>query len=250
MRLDIYLTEKFKSRNKAGEAIKRGEVLYNGNLAKPSQEIKDYNLISFNEPDEYYVSNGGYKLSKAIKEFNISVSGLIGADIGASTGGFTDCLLKNGAKKIYAIDVGENLLNEDLKKDNRIIKIENTNARFLTKEIFEEALDFIVIDVSFISVKHILPRLSEIIKDGKFLIVLIKPQFECENKNINKNGIVTDSKTRKNILKNIIDYCIYLKLFPYGITFAPLKPDKNTEYLLYLKKGIACEFKTILDNLS
>jgi len=250
MRLDIFLTEKFHSRNKAGEAIKRGEVLYNGQVVKPSQIIKDENLITFSKPLEYYVSNGGYKLSKALKDFKLNVDNLIIADIGASTGGFTDCLLQNNAQKVYAIDVGESQLDQDLKNDKRVIIKDNTNARYLTKEIFEDKLDFIVMDVSFISVKLILPQIINILEDGKSLIILIKPQFECEHKKINKNGIVTDKNFRKTIIKNIIDFCAILKLYTYGITNAPIKTDKNIEYLLYLKKGEINNLKySILDIL-
>jgi 23S rRNA (cytidine1920-2'-O)/16S rRNA (cytidine1409-2'-O)-methyltransferase len=246
MRLDVFLTEKYNSRNKAGEAIKRGEVLYNDQIVKPSQIVKNEKLITFSKPLEYFVSNGGYKLSKALKDFNISVNNLIIADIGASTGGFTDCLLQNNAKKVYAIDVGESQLNEQLKNDTRVIIKDNTNARYLSNDLFEEKLDCIVMDVSFISIKLILPKLVNVLENGKILIILIKPQFECENKNINKNGIVTDKKTRKKILLDIIEYCNILKLYTYGIINAPIKAEKNIEYLIYLKKSEKSSFKNSL----
>jgi len=250
MRLDVFLTEKFKSRTKALEAIKRGEVLYNGKSTKPSQTVSDEKLISLLVPDEYYVSNGGYKLSKALKDFNISADNLIIADIGASTGGFTDCLLQNNAKMVYAVDVGESQLTEELKNNPKVVIKDNINARYITKANFEDALDLIVMDVSFISIKLILPQLVNLIETGKQLIILIKPQFECEHKKINKNGIVTDRAVRKKIINSIIEYCNVLKLYTFGITNAPIKPEKNIEYLIYLKKDEISNFKiSLLDKL-
>ncbi|MBQ7323511.1 MAG: hypothetical protein IJW96_02995 [Clostridia bacterium] len=162
MRADKYFAEKFGSRTKSAEAIEKGLVLVNGKTIKPKIEIKETDIITFIESEELFVSNGGYKLDRAIKTFSFQAQGLTFVDIGASTGGFTDCLLQNGAKKVYAIDVGESLLHEKLVGDERIIPMENTNARYLTKEDFPEEIQGVVTDVSFISLRLIFPVIHEI----------------------------------------------------------------------------------------
>ena len=152
MRIDKFLAEKFGSRTKAAEAIGRGLVTVNGKIVSPSYEVKDSDSLSFVRAEESYVSNGGYKLSKALKDFGLSVKDKTFIDVGASNGGFTDCLLQNEAKKVYCIDVGESQLDKSL-RDKNVIVIDNFNARNLNKEMFREEIDGAVIDVSFISLK-------------------------------------------------------------------------------------------------
>ena len=153
MRADKFFAEKFGSRTKSAEAIEKGWVLINGKAIKPKSEIKETDLITFIEPEERFVSNGGYKLDRAIKTFSFACEGKVFVDIGASTGGFTDCLLQNDAKRVYTVDVGESLLHERLLEDSRIVQMENMNARYLKKSDFPEKIDGIVTDVSFISLR-------------------------------------------------------------------------------------------------
>ncbi len=234
MRADKYLAEKFGSRTKAAEAIERGLVLINGKIIKSKEEIKETDEITFVERTTSFVSNGGYKLARAIETFSLSCKDKIFADIGASTGGFTDCLLQNGAKKIYAIDVGESLLHESLLTNKAIVRMENTNARYLKKENFADCLDGVVTDVSFISLRLIFPSIKEILSPDGEAVVLIKPQFECENKNIGKSGIVHSSAHPK-IVEKVLGYAMETGLYPFGITNAPVRKGKNIEYVLWLK---------------
>ena len=234
MRADKYFAEKFGSRTKSAEAIEKGLVLVNGRKIKPKDEVKETDEILFVEAEEYYVSNGGYKLSRGIKTFDFCCKDKIFADIGASTGGFTQCLLQNGAKKVYAIDVGESLLHESIIADERVCVMDNTNARYLTAEDFSLPLDGVVTDVSFISLRLILPSIAVILKENGSAFVLIKPQFECEKKNIGKSGIVHPS-AHAEIVEKVLTYCKESGLYPFGIVNAPIRKGKNIEYILYLK---------------
>ena len=234
MRADKFFADKFGSRTKAAEAIEKGLVLVNGKPIKAKTEIKESDLISFVEAEELFVSNGGYKLDRAIKTFNFDCAGKIFADIGASTGGFTDCLLQYGAKKVYAIDVGESLLHESLLDDKRIVRMENTNARYLKKEDFLDSLDGVVTDVSFISLRLIFPVIKEILQENGDAFVLIKPQFECEKKHIGKSGIVTPS-AHAEIVKKVLKYLAECDLYAYGIVNAPIRKGKNVEYILHIR---------------
>ncbi|MBQ8429167.1 MAG: TlyA family RNA methyltransferase [Clostridia bacterium] len=234
MRADKYFSERYGSRTKAAEAIEKGLVLVNGKLIKPKTEISENDEIQFITPTENYVSNGGYKLARAIERFNFSCKDLIFADIGASTGGFTDCLLQNGAKKVYTVDVGESLLHESLCGDSRIVQMENTNARYLTKADFSDEIDGIVADVSFISLRLIFPVIKEILQNNGHAFVLIKPQFECENKHIGKSGIVATS-AHADIVKKVLEYAEENGLYPHAIVNAPVRKGKNIEYVLYVR---------------
>ena len=238
MRLDRYLADNFNSRTKAAQAIEEGLVLINGKTVSPSYEFKDSDEISFIEPKERFVSNGGYKLSKALKDFNFSVEGKVFADIGASNGGFTDCLFQNGAKKVYCIDVGESQLDESLKGKNVVI-LDNLNARNLTKDTFFEPIDSAVIDVSFISLTYILKNVADVLDDGGHVIALLKPQFECEGKNIVKGGIVKDTAIHKKVITKIYNFAQECGLATLNLTNAPIKKDKNKEYLILLCKSAA-----------
>lgn len=236
MRIDKHLAEKFGSRTKASEAIGSGRVLVNGKRISPSYEVRDEDKIEIIAADESFVSAGGYKLSKAIKEFGFEVKDKVFADIGASTGGFTDCLLQNGAKKIYCIDVGENQLDKSLICDKTVL-IDNFNARYLNRELFSEKLDCVVIDVSFISLTYILNAVSDILAEGATVLALIKPQFECDNRNVGKNGIVKNAEQHKKVITKIIDYSALCGLCAVNITNAPIVAFKNMEYVIQLIKS-------------
>ena len=242
MRLDAYLfsTKKFSSRTKSAEAIEKGFVCVNGKtVLKPSQNVSDNDVIAVCESNEF-VSNGGYKLEKALSDFSVDVNGLVFADVGASTGGFTDCLLQNGAKQVFAIDVGESLLDESLKNDVRVIEMENVNARYLQASDFPCGLDGIVADVSFIS-----PVISAILQEGTDAFTLIKPQFECEKQGIGKSGIVKKTEHKK-IVKKVLVFAAESGLEPLEITNAPIKKGKNIEYVLHLKKNDATDLQNTI----
>lgn len=236
MRIDKFLSEKFSSRTKAAEAIEKGLVLVNGKTVSPSYDVKECDDVRLLEPSEKFVSNGGYKLSKALKDFEYDVQGKIFADVGASNGGFTDCLLQNGASKVYCIDVGESQLDVSL-RDKNVVIIDNFNARNLSVQLFDDKLDGVVIDVSFISLTYVLNAVASVLKDGSEVIALIKPQFECESKNVGKNGIVKKAETHKRVVKKIYDYCLQCNLAPINLTTAPINAGKNVEYLILLRKN-------------
>ncbi len=247
MRADKYFAERFGSRTKAAEAIEKGLVLINGKEIKAKTEIKDTDEITFVQAEETFVSNGGYKLDRALKTFSFDCKGKIFADIGASTGGFTDCLLQYGAKKVYAIDVGESLLHESLLGDEHIVPMENVNARYLEKEDFDCELDGVVTDVSFISLRLIFPVIKRILKESGDAFVLIKPQFECEKKHIGKSGIVNIS-AHAEIVKRVLKYLAESELYPYGIVNAPIRKGKNVEYILHIRpegKGAMLEMQIV-----
>ena len=205
MRLDKYLSARYGSRTKAAEAIASGLVRVNGKIANAAYDYNDGDLIEISKPEVSFVSNGGYKLDKAIKDFNFDVRGKTVVDVGASNGGFTDCLFQHGVHKVYCIDVGENQLDSSLHGKNIVI-IDNFNARNLTREIFKEKIDGAVIDVSFISLTYILRQVTEVLDEGAFVIALIKPQFECESKKVGKNGIVKDASIHKKVITKIYDF--------------------------------------------
>lgn len=251
MRIDKFLADKFGSRTKAAAAVNKGLVLVCGKHVSSSYEVKETDRIEIIQAEESFVSAGGYKLSKALKDFGFDVSGKVFADIGASTGGFTDCLLQNSADKVYCIDVGESQLDKSL-KDKNVVIIDGFNARNLHAGLFEEALDGAVIDVSFISLTYLLGAVSDILNDGKSVLALIKPQFECESRSVGKNGIVRDEKTRIKILEKICDYAKNVGLAPQKISRAPVIKGKNIEYVVLLTKGAPpvntdCLIKSVIE---
>jgi len=231
MRADKFFSQKYGSRTKAAEAIEKGLILINGKSIKAKTEIKKTDEISFIQPKESFVSNGGYKLDRALKTFGFDCQNKVFVDIGASTGGFTDCLLQYGAMKIYAVDVGESLLHESLQNDERVVVMDNTNARYLTNDTFKEKIDGIVTDVSFISLRLIFPVIKEILNTDGAAFVLIKPQFECENKHIGKSGIVSPSY-HAAIVEKVLTYLTENTLYPLDIVNAPIRKGKNIEYVL------------------
>lgn len=239
MRLDSYLVEKgfYATRAKSSQAIKRGEVSVNGiKIIKPSHEISGEPDIKIEAP-KTFVSLGGYKLDKAIADFEIYVNGLVFADIGASTGGFTDVLLQRGAKRVYCVDVGENLLDKKIAEDERVIVMDNRNARYLTREDFSDELDGLVVDCSFISIKLLLPVLKGLIKNNGFIIALIKPQFESSKKEKSKSGILLGKDKQLDVLISVITFCREQNLTVGNLTYAPVAKKKNVEYLVLLSRA-------------
>lgn len=238
MRLDSYLFAKgfYTSRTKALQAVEKGFVLVNGKVGKPSQKIEETDKIEITE-NQKFVSLGGYKLEKALTDFNFSPKGLTFCDVGASTGGFTHCLLINGATKVYALDVGESLLDKSLVSDSRVVVVDRTNARKVNENSLPELCDGLTVDCSFISLKLILPSILNLLKENGIIIALIKPQFECGKQFLNKNGIVNNVKVHKRILVDIRDFCLSIGLKVNKITTAPKVSGKNLEFLIFLSKN-------------
>lgn len=239
MRLDVYLAEKgfFDTRTKAKQAVERGEVYIDGKQAnKASAEMiweKNYLIERICEED--FVSLGGFKLSKAIKDFGINVEGLCAADVGASTGGFTDCLLKNGAKRVYAVDLNDGLLHNRLKLDDKVVSVIK-NAKDLERGDFGERIDFLTADLSFISATLVLPVFYNLLDSGARVVLLIKPQFENERRIRCKNGVIKDKKIIKAACKKVYEAATGCGFLPIDVTCAPLHKDKNVELLILLKK--------------
>lgn len=245
MRIDKFLSEKYRSRTQAAEYINRGLVLVNGKKVTPSYEVKESDDITFVQAERSFVSLGGYKLQKAFEDFGYSPKGKIFADIGASTGGFTDCLLQNGAEKVYCIDVGESQLDKSL-LDKNVVVIDNYNARNTEKSLFCEVLCGAVIDVSFISLTYLLKAVSDILPCGGVAFALIKPQFECDSRKVGKNGIVRDSGMREKAVRKIYDYALSVSLAPTALTGAPEVKGKNKEFVVFLvKDGAALSFDSL-----
>jgi len=238
-RLDILLVKRglAVSMSQAQGLVIAGEVLVDGKaITKSGTPVGEDALIEIKKSIEY-VSRGGLKLEKAIREFSIEINNKIRTDIGASTGGFTHCLLKYGAKFVYAIDVGRGLLHPLLRKDPRVKVIEGYNARYLEPEVFPVKPVLAPVDVSFISVRKILPALHKCLEGDKEVIILIKPQFEAEYKLVSKGGIVVKPEFHMKTIKKVIEFIFKLELFPQGLTFSPIKGRSgNIEYLLFISK--------------
>lgn len=242
IRLDLYLNKKYKfSRNHSKEVISKGLISINNQVIfKPSFKIKEEDDILQIDENAFpkYISRGGIKLEKALNFFNINLTNLVCLDVGASTGGFTDCMIKNGAKKVYAVDVGTSQLHSSLLNNQKVISMENTDIRNISKKFFSENISFISVDVSFISVTKILENIFNIISENGQIILLIKPQFEVGRNNIGKNGVVKDIKVHKIILKEILNFTKNIGFLLYNLTFSPIKGGNgNIEYFLYIKKS-------------
>ena len=240
MRLDLALVEYgFEtSRTRAKNLIAESNVSVNGKvITKPAFDVSETDKIEIIGEKLKYVGRGGLKLEKALNEFDIDVNGFTCIDIGASTGGFTDCLLQNGAERVFAVDIGTSQLDAKLIEDSRVTMLENTDARKLSAEIITKPCDFACFDVSFISLTKVVSFVLPFIKDNGMLVVLIKPQFEAGRKNIGKNGIVSSEKVRRKVIDNLTLYFTTIGLTVSGITESPIKGgDGNIEYLMYLKK--------------
>lgn len=236
-RLDKLLVERglVKSRERAKALIMAGKVLVDGRMVdKAGTNVPVDSKIEIKEEDIPYVSRGGLKLETAIKEFGLEVKDYVCLDIGASTGGFTDCLLQHGAKKVYAVDVGKGQLDYKLRSDKRVISIERFNARYLTEKEVPEKIDLVVMDVSFISSTKILPVAKKFLKEGGKVVLLIKPQFELTKREVDKGkGVVKDPELHKKAIKKVLDFARSVGLYPKKITLAkPRGPKGNKEFLV------------------
>ena len=240
-RLDVLLTERglLDSRQKAQATIMSGIVFVNGQrVDKAGTAVSNDALIEIRGTTLPYVSRGGLKLEKAMQTFPLTLTGKICADIGASTGGFTDCMLQNGAKKVYAVDVGYGQLDWKLRNDARVVCMERTNARYLTHEEIPEELDFASIDVSFISLKLIFPALYGLLREGGEIACLIKPQFEAGREKVGKKGVVRDPAVHLEVLEHFLIHAKENHFTVLGITYSPIRgPEGNIEYLGFLRKS-------------
>ena len=240
-RLDVLLTERglLDSRQKAQATIMSGIVFVNGQrVDKVGTAVSNDALIEIRGTTLPYVSRGGLKLEKAMQTFPLTLIGKICADIGASTGGFTDCMLQNGAKKVYAVDVGYGQLDWKLRNDARVVCMERTNARYLTHEEIPEELDFASVDVSFISLKLIFPALYGLLREGGEIACLIKPQFEAGREKVGKKGVVRDPAVHLEVLEHFLIHAKENHFTVLGITYSPIRgPEGNIEYLGFLRKS-------------
>lgn len=233
---DLGLTD---SREKAKTTIMSGLVYVDGQKAdKPGFQVSDGSLVEVRGAACPYVSRGGFKLEKALKAFSLSAEGLTCIDCGASTGGFTDVLLKNGAKRVYAVDVGYGQLAWSLRSDSRVVCMERTNARKLTPDMLPEPMDMAVMDLSFISVHLVLPPVRELLRDGAPVVCLIKPQFEAGREDVGKKGVVRDPGVHARVLREFLSFAPDAGYTVMGLDYSPIRgPEGNIEYLGYLVKG-------------
>ena len=239
-RLDVLLTEQMyaETRSKAQAIIMAGQVYVNGQKAdKPGVSYDaDTAVIEVRGQTCPYVSRGGLKLEKALRDFGVKPEGFVCSDSGASTGGFTDCLLQQGASKVFAIDVGYGQLDWKIRNDPRVVVMERTNIRYVTPEDLGEELDLSVIDVSFISLSIVLPAIKNLLKEGKGQVLcLIKPQCEAGTEKVGKKGVVREPETHKEVLDNFVHLAHELNFTILGLTFSPVKgPEGNIEFLGHL----------------
>lgn len=240
-RIDVLLFERglVPSREKARALIMAGSVYVNNQkFDKPGDTVSDDAAIEVRGSALKYVSRGGLKLEKAMQLFPITLEGKTCMDVGASTGGFTDCMLQNGAEKVYSVDVGYGQLAWQLRQDPRVVNLERMNARYLTREQVPEEIDFFSVDVSFISLKIILPAVRPLLKDGGQAVCLIKPQFEAGREKVGKKGVVRDKAVHEDVVETICGFALQNGYSVLGLTFSPVKgPEGNIEYLVYLEKS-------------
>ena len=252
-RLDVLLVERGlqESRQKAQTTIMSGLVFVNNQrVDKPGTAVANDAEIEVRGNVLPYVSRGGLKLEKAMKSFGLTLTGMTCADIGASTGGFTDCMLQNGAVKVYAVDVGYGQLDWKLRNDPRVVCMERTNARYLTHEQIPDELDFASIDVSFISLRLILPAVNGLLREGGHVACLVKPQFEAGREKVGKKGVVRDASVHREVLENFLIHGKESGFTVLDITYSPIRgPEGNIEYLGYLEKGEWVERAFDLDAL-
>ncbi len=238
-RLDVILTKRgdFASREKARAAIMAGIVYVDGQRCdKPGTGVAEGAEIEVRGNDCPYVSRGGYKLEKALSVFAIDAAGKVCIDIGASTGGFTDCLLQHGAARVYSVDVGYGQLDWKLRNDPRVVCMEKVNFRYMKPEDIPEKLDLACADVSFISLKHMFPAVRPLLKDGAELACLVKPQFEAGREQVGKNGIVRDPAVHREVIARVDGYAHACGFASLGVSFSPVRGAKgNVEYLLHLR---------------
>ncbi|WP_296629131.1 TlyA family RNA methyltransferase [uncultured Negativibacillus sp.] len=240
-RLDVALVERglIASREKAKVVIMEGLVYVNGQKSdKAGAQIKDDDKIEIRGETMRYVSRGGKKLEKAMQVFPISLDGCVCIDIGASTGGFTDCMLQNGAVKVYSVDVGYGQLAWSLRNDERVVNLERTNIRYVTDEQIPEPVDFISVDVSFISLTLVLPVAWRLLREGAQMVCLVKPQFEAGKDKVGKKGVVREPSIHREVIEKVAGCAAELGFALRGLDYSPIKgPEGNIEYLLFLQKG-------------
>lgn len=234
---DLGLAE---SRERAKTTVMSGLVFVNGQRAdKPGMQVSPDVNVEVKGTALPYVSRGGLKLEKALKVFPIDVKGKVCIDCGASTGGFTDVLLKNGAAKVYSVDVGYGQLAWSLRNDERVVNMERTNIRYISSEQIPEPLDICVMDLSFISVKLVLPAVCALLKNDAQLVCLIKPQFEAGREEVGKKGVVRDKAVHLSVIESVLSFAPTVGMTVMGLDFSPIKgPEGNREYLCYMKKGV------------
>ena len=241
MRLDVAVFERglAETREKAKALIMAGSVYLNGQKAlKGGAAVKATDIIEVRGAVNPYVSRGGLKLHKAVQNFGLSLEGCVCMDIGASTGGFTDCMLSNGAAKVYAIDVGYGQLAWKLRCDERVVNMERTNFRYVTHEQIPEQVDFASVDVSFISLRKILPVMRELLRDGGRAVCLIKPQFEAGRENVGKKGVVRDRAVHESVVASITEFAVESGFNVCNVDFSPIKgPEGKIEYLMLVEKS-------------
>lgn len=239
-RLDVLLVRRnlAESREKAKAYIKEGSVFVDGVKAeKAGANVFADAEIELRGITLNYVSRGGLKLEKAINEFGVILQDAVCMDVGASTGGFTDCMLQNGARKVFAVDVGTDQLAEKLRADERVVSMEQTNIRYVTIEDIGEPVDFVSIDVAFISLTKVLAPVYDLMKAGARIVCLIKPQFEAGKEKVGKKGVVKERTTHMEVIEQVIRYADAIGFFMLGLSFSPIRgPEGNIEYLLYMEK--------------
>ena len=244
VRLDQLVFERnlTESRERAKTTIMSGEVFVNGQRAdKPGMQVNPDCEIEVRCKALPFVSRGGFKLDKAIKVFDISPEGKTCIDCGASTGGFTDVLLQNGASKVYSVDVGYGQLAWKLRNDERVINLEKTNIRYISGEQIPELIDMAVMDLSFISIKLVLPAVKKLLKPDADIVCLIKPQFEAGREAVGKNGVVRDESIHESVIREILSFTPSLGLSAVGLSYSPIKgPEGNIEYLCHLINRADC----------
>ncbi len=242
IRLDVYLTEKglTTSRERAKSLIMAGQVYIKNQKCDKAGTMLDENETEVEIRGEQlkYVSRGGLKLEKAMEQFPIVLKDKVTMDIGASTGGFTDCMLQNGAKKVFAVDVGYGQFAWKLRQDPRVVNMERTNIRYVTPEDIGETIDFASIDVSFISLKLVLPTAYNLLSDDGEIVALIKPQFEAGRGQVGKKGVVRDKNIHFEVVRTVLDFATENGFSVLGLSYSPIKgPEGNIEYLAFLKKS-------------
>lgn len=242
-RLDVYLVEEglISGRDLAKSVIMEGKVYVNNQKAdKAGAQVSEKDTVEVRGDAMPYVSRGGLKLEKAMALWPITMQGKTAMDIGASTGGFTDCMLQNGAERVFSVDVGYGQLAWKLRTDARVTNMERTNIRFVTREAIGCALDFASIDVSFISLRLVLPVAHTLLRDGGEVVALIKPQFEAGREKVGKKGVVRDPAVHREVLETVTAFAQSAGFAILGLTFSPIRgPEGNIEYLAYLKKEAA-----------
>ncbi|MDO4292863.1 MAG: TlyA family RNA methyltransferase [Eubacteriales bacterium] len=245
-RLDVLLVQRglAESREKAKAVIMAGQVFVRGQREDKAGAMFDPDkaLIEVKGAALRYVSRGGLKLEKAMASFPICLEGTVCMDIGASTGGFTDCMLQNGARKVYSVDVGQGQLAWKLRQDERVVCMEKTNFRYMVREDIADDLDFASVDVSFISLTRILLPARRLLKDGGRMVCLIKPQFEAGREKVGKKGVVREPAVHREVIGRVMDFAGLLQFEILGLTWSPIRgPEGNIEYLIFLEKKAAQE---------